>query len=646
MRSQRITFQAAIGALLIAVVLLSACAPQAPAPAVPTTAAEQQAQPTQAPAQPAAEGKKKIGFSVYDMQYGFFQDMEKGTREAAEAAGYEYILVDEKSSESTMVSATQDLINQGISALIISPFKPDALGPIVDAAKAKGIPVVINDIGGGGTNYDAIVISDNEKGGVLAAEAMDKLITAKGAAKKVASITCEPSAVYAARRNVGFEAKIKELGYEVVATLSGNSRQEEGYKVMKDILSAHPDVAGVFSCNDPMGVGAAQAVADSGKSGATDIFVIGFNADEIALKAIQAGQMAATVQQVPYEMGKMTVDLATKLLAGEKLTFGNEAEREIYVPVNLITPANVDTLLGPAPAAELPGKGKKIGFSVYDMQYGFFQDMEKGTREAAEAAGYEYILVDEKSSESTMVSATQDLINQGISALIISPFKPDALGPIVDAAKAKGIPVVINDIGGGGTNYDAIVISDNEKGGVLAAEAMDKLITAKGAAKKVASITCEPSAVYAARRNVGFEAKIKELGYEVVATLSGNSRQEEGYKVMKDILSAHPDVAGVFSCNDPMGVGAAQAVADSGKSGATDIFVIGFNADEIALKAIQAGQMAATVQQVPYEMGKMTVDLATKLLAGEKLTFGNEAEREIYVPVNLITPANVDTLLK
>ena len=40
-------------------------------------------------------------------------------------------------------------------------------------------------------------------------------------AKKVASITCEPSAVYAARRNVGFEAKIKELGYEVVATLSG-----------------------------------------------------------------------------------------------------------------------------------------------------------------------------------------------------------------------------------------------------------------------------------------------------------------------------------------------------------------------------------------------------------------------------------------
>ena len=120
--------------------------------------------------------------------------------------------------------------------------------------------------------YDAIVISNNYEGGVMAAEQMDKLITAAGKPKKVASITCEASAVYAARRNVGFETKIKELGYEVVATLSGNSQQEQGYKVMQDILTANPDVSGVFSCNDPMAVGAAQAVKDAGKSGAKDIY--------------------------------------------------------------------------------------------------------------------------------------------------------------------------------------------------------------------------------------------------------------------------------------------------------------------------------------------------------------------------------------
>lgn len=336
---------AAVAALMVAACSSTAATPSAAAPATEAPATEAPA--TTAPESAAPEAKAcKIGFSVYDMQYGFFQDMERGTREAAIAAGCEFVLVDQKSSESVMVSATQDLLNQGITSLIISPIKPDAMGPIVDAAQAKGIPVVVNDIGGGGTNYDVIVISDNSKGGLLAADAMDKLIKAKaGASKNVASITCEPSAVYAARRNQGFEARIKELGYTVVASLSGNSKQEEGYKVMKDVLSANPDVAGVFSCNDPMAVGAAQAVADAGKSGSKDIFVVGFNADDIALQAIKAGQMSATVQQVPFEMGKKTVDLALQLEAGKTLTFDNPDAREIFVPVNLIDASNVDTLI-------------------------------------------------------------------------------------------------------------------------------------------------------------------------------------------------------------------------------------------------------------------------------------------------------------
>jgi ABC-type sugar transport system substrate-binding protein len=45
-------------------------------------------------------------------------------------------------------------------------------------------------------------------------------------------------------------------------------------------------------------------------------------------------------------------------------------------------------------------------------------------------------------------------------------------------------------------------------------------------------------------------------------------------------------------------------------------------------------------------MGKMTVDLATKLMNGEKLKYDDDKEREIWVPVKLITPENVDTLLK
>jgi ribose transport system substrate-binding protein len=87
-------------------------------------------------------------------------------------------------------------------------------------------------------------------------------------------------------------------------------------------------------------------------------------------------------------------------------------------------------------------------------------------------------------------------------------------------------------------------------------------------------------------------------------------------------------------------------VADSGKSGVKDIYIVGFNGDEIALQAIKAGQLGATIQQVPKEMGKMTVDLASTLMKGDKVKYSNPANREVYVPVKLITAADVSGLLK
>jgi ribose transport system substrate-binding protein len=293
----------------------------------------------------AGDGKTVVGFSVYDMQYEFFQKMEAGTKAAVLAKGWEYKLHDERSDENEMVTGAQALLDQGIDVLIISPFKPSALGPIIAKAKAKGVPVIVDDIGGGGAPYDAIVISDNAGGGKLAADFMAKQIAANGkTSKNVASITCEPSAVYAARRNAGFKEAIEKLGFKVVAELSGNSKAEEGYKVMKDILAKAPDVAGVFACNDPMGVAAANAVKDAGKNPITDIVTVGFNADPEALTAIKGGGLAATVAQDPKAMGELTVKLADQALRKEAMTFGNPAEREVFNPVKLVTKENVDSV--------------------------------------------------------------------------------------------------------------------------------------------------------------------------------------------------------------------------------------------------------------------------------------------------------------
>jgi len=90
-----------------------------------------------------------------------------------------------------------------------------------------------------------------------------------------------------------------------------------------------------------------------------------------------------------------------------------------------------------------------------------------------------------------------------------------------------------------------------------------------------------------------------------------------------------------------MALGAVQAVRDAGKSAIDDILVVGFNADPEAIETIKAGYMAATIQQMPYEMGKKSVQLSDKLLKGRPLTFTDSELREITIPVRLITQENV-----
>lgn len=331
-----------LSALGATALIVSACSGAATTSPAPLASQAPVASASQAPAASATPGKAiRVGFSVWDMQYEFFQAMEKGTREAATKLGWTFTLHDEKSDVNEMVTGATALLDE-VDVLIISPFKPDALGPIVTAAKAKGIPVIVDDIGGGGTPYDAIVISDNAGGGTLAAEFMDAQIkTHAGATKKVVSIGCPPDAVYAARRNTAFEAKIKELGYDIVTDLSGNSVAEQGYTVMKDALAKNPDIAGVFSCNDPMVGGASNAIKDAGKDPVKDIVTVGFNADPEAITLIQNGGLSATVAQDPYGMGALTVSLAQQILGGQTPTFGNVADREVYMPVVLVTIDNV-----------------------------------------------------------------------------------------------------------------------------------------------------------------------------------------------------------------------------------------------------------------------------------------------------------------
>ena len=282
--------------------------------------------------------KITIGFSVYTLDDNpFFESMKNGFEEAAaKNPNIEVLPIhNQKADESEMLAGCENFINQGVDALVVSPCKPEAMGNIVDKAKEKNIPVIILDIGDGGSDKDAIVVSDMFGGGQIAGKYAIDLLTEKNVTgKEYAIIKCEESATYAIKRGQGFEDKMNAAGYTKVKELTANSDQTEGNTAMKDILAANPNVVAVFCENDNMALGAAAAVDQAGKKG--EILVFGFDGNDDAIAAIKDGSMAGTIGQQAKEIGALGIELALKRIAGEELEFGNAANKEIFAPVFLV----------------------------------------------------------------------------------------------------------------------------------------------------------------------------------------------------------------------------------------------------------------------------------------------------------------------
>jgi ribose transport system substrate-binding protein len=288
----------------------------------------------------------------------------------------------------------------------------------------------------------------------------------------------------------------------------------------------------------------------------------------------------------------------------------------------------------------------KIGYSVYDMQQPYWQAYRKGVEDASKAAGYQFILSDQKSSQQAQVSGSIDLINQGISALINSPVQPAALPAVIEKAHQTKIPVIIGDVGVAG-NYDAFVVSNNQEGGKLAAEYMVNHLKNKPGTKEILVIELHPGSAVGGLRTKGFVDELKKHpDFKVVASLNGNDTVQGGYQVTQNTLSANPNLAAIYAANDPEAEGAVQALKAAGKNGVKDVFLVGFNGDPPALELIKNGEMAATIRQDPYGQGKKCVEVATKLMNNESVSYSDPETRSVFFPVKVIDKENVDQLIK
>jgi ribose transport system substrate-binding protein len=288
-----------------------------------------------------------------------------------------------------------------------------------------------------------------------------------------------------------------------------------------------------------------------------------------------------------------------------------------------------------------------IGYSIQSAQDPYWQGYIHGIEDEMKKYGFTKLLTDDsQASAQKQVSGSLALINDGISALIISPQEPSALVATEAAAHRARIPVIVGDVGAAG-DYDGFVLSDNFHGGELAAQFVEKALAGRQGVQQVGVISLNPTTSVNGPRTDGFTQTIaKDPNLKVVADISGHQTLEGGFKAAQAILAANPKVAALYCENDSMAAGAEQAIEQAGgRNPLTNPVLVGFNGDPIALKLMQEGKLAADVAQNPYQQGVVAVDMAWDYLEGRTPSFTDPAKKIVSVPVELVTPQTLSEFM-
>ena len=260
-------------------------------------------------------------------------------------------------------------------------------------------------------------------------------------------------------------------------------------------------------------------------------------------------------------------------------------------------------------------------------------------RAGAEAGAKEYGLEMEwngppaETDYSRQIQILDSYIARQVDGIALAATEKTALNNSLERAKAAGIPVTIFDSGVDSDNFMTFIATNNFEAGQLGARALAKLIDNKG---KVAVVMNAPGSVSTMDRERGFQETIdKEFpNIKVVATQYGMSDRAKAMSAAENMLTAHPDLDGLFASAEPSSVGAAQAV--KGRNLAGKLKLVTFDSSDGLIEALKDNVIQAMVVQDPFKMGHDAV----KTLA-DKLN-GQSPPKRIDLSARVIMKADLD----
>ena len=225
----------------------------------------------------------------------------------------------------------------------------------------------------------------------------------------------------------------------------------------------------------------------------------------------------------------------------------------------------------------------------------------------------------------------ETMINREVDALAIAPSDRSAFKIVVDRATNAGIPVIIYDSGVDTDKYVTFVATDNYAAGELGADRMGKILGGRG---KIVMVKTTPGGASTTARESGFRHELHQKfpGIVILDERFGMASIAQSLTVTENMLTAHPDLNGIFCSNESGSTGAVQALKARGGK----IKLVGFDSSPMLLDELRAGSIDSLVIQDPFKMGETAVIEAVKAISREK------TPKRIFLPPRLIDVANIN----
>lgn len=212
------------------------------------------------------------------------------------------------------IEIVDSMITRQVSAIAISATDERALVAPLERAIRSGIPVTVFDSAVDIDNYVSFIATDNYAAGCTAARMLARLIGGSG---PVAMVMQKPGGTSTVLRERGFdETMSKEFAnIQVVARQFGMADPERSRAAAEDILTAHPDLAGLFASSEAASLGSIQAIRNRGLS--RKVKLVTFDFSKTHVEGLEDGTVSAMLVQNPFQLGYQAVrSLDVKLNGG------------------------------------------------------------------------------------------------------------------------------------------------------------------------------------------------------------------------------------------------------------------------------------------------------------------------------------------